>query len=118
MDARKKFLLGSAWIGGAFQRYDLSFSHIGLERISRIDHEAHVWFAILIQRRGNTEDQRIALCRTGEIGSSFESAAPGGGYLGRRNVLNITLAIVQASYFTIVNINTQHIETDSIITKH
>ncbi|MNC61844.1 hypothetical protein D3C75_1118140 [compost metagenome] len=59
LQARQQLLLGGTRVGSTFQRHYLTAPQIGFYRIGCIDDEAHVRFAIFIQRRRNAKNEGV-----------------------------------------------------------
>src|SRR5690606_40743398 len=108
----QQLLLGGARISGAFQGHHLTGTQVGPERLSGIDHEAHVRLPVPVQRRRHTENQRIALTGATEIRGRLEAAAGRLGNLPGGDMLDIALPRIQPGNLALVDINPQYPKAD------
>src|SRR5215471_2428780 len=107
-------LLRGAWKGRALQHEELALVKMGDQTLQRGHDEGNVRLLALPERRGDADDERVGLPRLVEGGGGSE--APGADQRSqgvRRDVDQIGLAPVQASYPLQVHIDTSHGEAGS-----
>ena len=92
LDARLKFLVGGARVGGALERDDLAGPKVRHERVHGVGHVAEVRLAVLVERRRHADDERVAILGVGEVGRRRETFLDRVGDLLGRDVLDVGLA--------------------------
>jgi hypothetical protein len=60
-DAGDDFLLGGAGVGGAFKAEDLADAEVGDHGVEGVGDEAEVGLEVFVERRGDTEDDGVAV---------------------------------------------------------
>ncbi|MNF79915.1 hypothetical protein D3C84_621460 [compost metagenome] len=118
LHTRQQLFFGGAWIGGAFQRNDLTGTQVRFECVGGVDHEAHIRLAVFIQRRRHAENQSIALADTAEIGSGLEAALAGSRDFVSGDMLDIALTGVELAHLAFINVYTQHTKANSVVAQH
>ncbi len=73
LQARPQLLLRRAGVGGALQGDDLAGAQVGREGLGGAQDVGEVRLAVVVERRGDAEDQRIDLRGAGGVGGGLEA---------------------------------------------
>jgi hypothetical protein len=88
-------LVRRAGIGGAFQRQQLARAQMGRDLLHRADDEGQVGFAMLAERRGHADDDRVHLADPAELGGCLETGFGHRRDAGAGDVADRAAALVQ-----------------------
>ena len=72
-----QILVGRAGIGGGFQHHQRPLAQMRRDGFARFDDVGDVRLAILVQRRGHADDDRLRLSSPAQNRSKHETARPG-----------------------------------------
>ena len=110
LEDREKHFFRGAGVGGAFEDDQVVLFQIGRDGVAGRRNVAEVGFVVLIQRRGNGDDDSVDFVKAGVIRGRGKAVVPGGLNLSGQNPLDIRFAAVEGIDLIGVDIEAQNLE--------
>ena len=93
-------------------------AQVRFDCVGSVDNEAHVRFAVFVQRSRYAQNHGFYFADAGEVGRCFKQAVGSSGNFVGRDMLDVAFAFVELVDFGFVDVETQNLVTDVHIAQH